>query len=286
MFLAHDGRLLGAQSSGHRVISYGVGPSGLIDPKVLLEDKSLSQPNDLCEAPNGDIYFTDPDGKNPKNSGVYLLAKNGKSKKIITDLVSPNGIKTSRDGRTLYVSDSEQKLWRSYPILGDGSVGPGKTIFEPKTENKASPDGLTLDERGNLYFTGRGGVWVTDADGKELGLIEIPEFASNVAFGGADGKTLFITCDKKVYSLAMTVRGAEWRTGIRIGMIGLDTSHVPAFTKLLNDSKDLKHVPGGKVVAAFKGGSPDLHSSASRVDGFTKQIKEQFGVKKIGRAHV
>lgn len=66
---------------------------------------------------------------------------------------------------------------------------------------------------------------------------------------------------------------------LRIGIIGLDTSHVTAFTKLLNDSKHKDHVPGGKVVAAFKGGSPDVESSASRVDGFTKQLQEQFGVK-------
>lgn len=66
---------------------------------------------------------------------------------------------------------------------------------------------------------------------------------------------------------------------LRIGIIGLDTSHVTAFTKLLNDSKHKDHVPGGKVVAAFKGGSPDVESSASRVDGFTKQLQDDFGVK-------
>jgi predicted dehydrogenase len=66
---------------------------------------------------------------------------------------------------------------------------------------------------------------------------------------------------------------------LRIGMIGLDTSHVPAFTKLFNDTSDKNHVSGGKVVAAFKGGSPDVESSWSRVDGYTKQLQEKFGVK-------
>ena len=60
---------------------------------------------------------------------------------------------------------------------------------------------MTSDENGNLYFTMRGGVWVAAPDGKSLGLIPIPEFASNVGFGGRDGKTLFITCSKKVYSI-------------------------------------------------------------------------------------
>jgi predicted dehydrogenase len=69
---------------------------------------------------------------------------------------------------------------------------------------------------------------------------------------------------------------------LRLGMIGLDTSHVPAFAKLFNDPTDPNHVPGGKVVAAFKGGSPDLESSASRVEGYTKQLQEKFGVKIVG----
>lgn len=66
---------------------------------------------------------------------------------------------------------------------------------------------------------------------------------------------------------------------LRIGIIGLDTSHVTAFTALINDAKSKDHVPGGKVVVAFKGGSPDVESSASRVDGYTQQLQEKFGVK-------
>ncbi|NBU07814.1 MAG: gfo/Idh/MocA family oxidoreductase [Proteobacteria bacterium] len=66
---------------------------------------------------------------------------------------------------------------------------------------------------------------------------------------------------------------------LRIGMIGLDTSHVPAFTEILNNPQNKKHVPGAKVVAAFKGGSPDIESSASRVDGFTKTLVEKYGVR-------
>jgi predicted dehydrogenase len=66
---------------------------------------------------------------------------------------------------------------------------------------------------------------------------------------------------------------------LRLGIVGLDTSHVIAFTKLFNDPKQKEHVPGGKVVAAFKGGSPDIEASASRVEGYTKQLQDSFGVK-------
>lgn len=66
---------------------------------------------------------------------------------------------------------------------------------------------------------------------------------------------------------------------LKIGMIGLDTSHVTAFTRLLNDPSNANHVPGGKVVAAYKGGSPDIESSWSRVEGYTKELQEKLGVR-------
>ena len=77
---------------------------------------------------------------------------------------------------------------------------------------------------------------------------------------------------------AFLVTPAALGTDLRIGMIGLDTSHVIAFARLLNDTSDENHVPGGKVVAAFKGGSPDLEASWSRVDGYTKQLQTDYGV--------
>src|SRR5262245_53663895 len=70
-----------------------------------------------------------------------------------------------------------------------------------------------------------------------------------------------------------------WADDLRLGIIGLDTSHVIAFTKLLNDAKDPKHVPDARVIVGFKGGSPDVESSASRVEGYTKQLRDEFGVR-------
>jgi predicted dehydrogenase len=71
--------------------------------------------------------------------------------------------------------------------------------------------------------------------------------------------------------------GAE----LRIGLIGCDTSHAPAFTKIFNDARDKNHIEGGKVVAFYKGGSPDLKESTSRVDGYAKQLQETYGVKQV-----
>ena len=124
-------------------------------------------------------------------------------------MLRPNGCIASRDGRTLYVGDSERKHWRAYELSAAGEVGAGRLFFDPETENRDSPDGMTIDEHGDLYFAGRGGVWVVTPEGTPLGLIPVPEFCSNVTFGGADGKTLYLTCSKKVYQLAMQVRGAQ-----------------------------------------------------------------------------
>lgn len=205
-YLARDGRMLGAQAFGHRILSYGLGGENGADSKVLLYDTKLFQPNDVAEAPNGDIYFTDPNFKQKQGSDVYIL-RSGKTKKIITDMPVPNGVKVSLDGKSLIVGDSDQAHWRSYPIQADGTVGEGKLFFDPPTERRDSPDGMCLDERGNYYFSGRGGVWVATPEGKSRGLIAVPEFCSNATFGGADGKTLFLTCSKKLYSLQMNVRG-------------------------------------------------------------------------------
>ena len=131
MALGNDGRLIGAQAFGHRILSYAIGPNGPTDTQVLLFNPELNQPNDVAQAPNGDIYFTDPDfdGKN-KTSAVHLLTANGQSRTVIEDMQVPNGLKVSNDGRWLYVADDGPMNWRRYPIQGDGTVGPGRLFFE------------------------------------------------------------------------------------------------------------------------------------------------------------
>jgi len=207
--LARDGRMLGAMAFGNKLVSYQVALKVPSDTKVLVDDTSLNQPNDVAASPRkgGGIYFTDPDFKNRVTSAVYHLSTTGEVKQVLNDMQIPNGCIVSNDGKTLYVGDSYLKHWRAYPIQSDGSLGPGIVFFDPDTERDDDPDGMSIDERGNLYLSGRGGVWVCDKWGKSLGLIPIPEFCSNVCFGGEDGKTLYLTCSKKLYSLKMNVRG-------------------------------------------------------------------------------
>src|SRR5262249_7553235 len=133
-FLGLDGRLLAAQARGHRLLAYDLKTGQM---EVLLHDPQLNQPNDLCQAPNGDIYFTDPDVSRISVSRVYLWRVGmARPKRLDIYTPLPNGIKTSLDGKTLYVSDSQQRLWRSFSILGDGTVGEGRVFFNPETEDK------------------------------------------------------------------------------------------------------------------------------------------------------
>ena len=214
MFLANDGRLLGAQAFGHRVLSFAFGDAGPADTNVLLFEPKLHQPNDVAQSPNGDLYFTDPDFKDAKTMPLtfYVLTTKGDVKKIIHDMRVPNGLKVSNDGQRLYVADDGPMNWRVYSIQADGTVGPGRVFFDPPVPQgqRAAPDGMSIDEQGNLYLSGSGGVWVVDKFGQSLGLIAIPEFCSNVGFGGPEGKTLYLTCAKQVYSLEMKVKGGQF----------------------------------------------------------------------------
>lgn len=206
-FLAIDGRMLGAQGNGRRIVSIGLGGSSAADVKTIAQSQHWIAPNDLCQTAKGFIYFTDPDFRKRTNSSVFRIDAKGEVQRTAADMKVPNGIIASNDGKTLYVADSHEKLWRSFPIKDDGTLGEGKVFFDPDTPDKRDPDGMSIDEQGNLYFTGRGGVWVVSPAGKALGLIKVKEFVTNCTFGGDNGKTLYLTCDGKVFSLAMTVKG-------------------------------------------------------------------------------
>jgi len=212
-FLANDGRLLTADESTKQICNHRIGASGPEDSQVLAgpADGINKKPNDLCQTPRGDIYFTGPDwSAGATGQVVYRLSTDGQVTEVIGDMEMPNGIIASNDGTKLYVSDSNLKHWKQYPINPDGSVGAGWVFFDPDTADTHDPDGMTIDELGNLYFVGLGGLWIVSPDGIEIDMLAIPEFCSNVTFGGPDGRTLYITCQDKVYSLAMRVRGGSW----------------------------------------------------------------------------
>lgn len=180
------------------------------------DGKYLNGPNDVWVAPNGAMYLTDPfykrtwwDHTTMAQDGqcVYRLSPDHKKLTRVADgFVRPNGITGTPDGKTLFIADiSANKTYR-YDIQTDGSLT-NKTLLCDK-----GSDGMTIDEDGDLYLCAPGkfsGVTIVDKSGKQIGTIDVPEHPANVCFGGKDRKTLFITARTGLYSIRMTVKGAN-----------------------------------------------------------------------------
>ncbi len=182
---------------------------------VLVKDyggKLLNGPNDIWVRDDGSAFFTDPYYKRPywKRGGpeqdqnaVYFRSTDGRlSRADAGELKQPNGIIGTPDGKTLYVADIGAKKTYQYDIAPDGALKNRKLFCEQGS------DGMTIDERGNVYLTGSG-VTIFDKAGGRIGHIDVPErWTSNVCFGGKDKKTLFITASTGLYAIPMRVRGA------------------------------------------------------------------------------
>ena len=179
------------------------------------EGKKLNSPNDVVTGPDGAIYFTDPTldlVKGEKQEipfqGVYRLDEKGGLRLLIKDLPQPNGLAFSPDGKRFYVDDDEQRNIHVYDVVRDGTLSNGR-IFgeEPGGKDDGVPDGIKVDEKGNLFVTGPKGIWVWDAQGHHLGTIVVPEQPANLTWGDKDYRTLYITATSSVYRLRMKARG-------------------------------------------------------------------------------
>jgi gluconolactonase len=185
--------------------------------------KRFNSPNDVVVRSNGDIYFTDPaygfEGAPPSAkhelpfSGVFRRTSDGRVTVLVKDLTFPNGIAFSPDEKTLYVSNSDpdRAIWMAYDVAADGTLANGRLFFDAtdkvKAGKKGLPDGMKVDEHGNLFGGGPGGVLVFSPDGKHLGTIVTTEPTANVAFGD-DGSVLYMTAHDKLCRIRLKTRGA------------------------------------------------------------------------------
>ena len=218
-----EGRLIVCQHGNRRVIRHETkGPITVLSDNI--QGQKLNSPNDLVLKSDGTVYFTDPPYGLPKNyndskketpnQGVYRV-KNGKTELLSTSLGGPNGIAFSPDERFLYVSNWDirdihhtKTLWR-FEVDSDGKLINGKIFFDFSfTDGDEALDGLKVDKMGNVFVSAPGGVWVLSPEGKYLGKIVGPERPANMAWGDADGKTLYLTAHTGLYKIR-TVHGGK-----------------------------------------------------------------------------
>lgn len=209
LVLDPEGRLVMCQHGDRRMARMN---TPLDDPQAAFttladnyQGKRLNSPNDAVYDSKGNLYFTDPPYglEKPENQelpfqGVYKLSTTGELTLLTDQLSRPNGIALSPDEKTLYVanSDPERAIWMAYDIT-DGGIDNGRVFFDATQyvpQTPGLPDGLKVDNKGNLYATGPGGVWILTPNGEHLGTIKTGQATGNCAFN-EDKSVLYITAD-------------------------------------------------------------------------------------------
>jgi gluconolactonase len=220
LLLDSQGQLVSCEHGDRRisVLTRNGGKRTLVDS---YQGKRLNSPNDAAFKSNGDLYFTDPPYGLPKQledprrelefCGVYRLSKSGQLTLLTREMTRPNGIAFAPDEKTLYVaqSDPQAAIWKAFPVKDDGTLGPGRVLFDATEwvgKRPGLPDGLKVDREGHLWATGPGGVLVLTPAGKLLGRLNTGRPTANCAFG-EDGQTLFIAADSYLCRIRTRVKG-------------------------------------------------------------------------------
>jgi gluconolactonase len=206
-----QGRLIAAADEKNEMWSIDVATKKATVLFNTFEGKLLNGPNDVWVHPTtGRIYFTDPYyprkwwSRGPKENpeAVYVYSPETRAlTRVIDEMVQPNGIIGTPDGRKLYVADIRSRKTFVYDIKEDGVLGNKQPFVE------FGSDGMTLDSEGNVYLTTNRAVVVFDRTGRQIETIAVPEVPANLCFGGADMRTLFITARTGFYAVKTRVQG-------------------------------------------------------------------------------
>ena len=182
------------------------------------EGKRLNSPNDLVVKTGGTIYFTDPpyglpnrtEGKELDFCGVYRLETDGTVTLLDDSIKLPNGLAFSPNEKTLYVADTSNAQIYAFDVTASGLLE-DKRVFAKLGEvgKTGSADGMKVDVKGNIFCTGPGGIHVLDPEGTSYGIIECPEARANIAWGGDNYKTLYITARTGLYRLKVLTGGTS-----------------------------------------------------------------------------
>jgi gluconolactonase len=209
--LDREGRLLAAEHQGRRVSrTEADGTITVIADRF--EGKRLNSPNDVIVRKDGMVFFTDPpyglagglegDEAELDFAGVFAVMPGSPAIALARDFKKPNGLALSMDEKTLYVADSEVGHLRAFDVAADGTLSNGRVFCE-----MPGPDGIKVDLEGKIWATGGDGVRLIDSKGALLQTLEMPMKPTNCGFGGADGKTLYVTARKTVHKVALAVAG-------------------------------------------------------------------------------
>ena len=213
-----EGRLLACEHATSLVVRHEL-DGGRTVLASHYEGRELNSPNDIVVRSDGAIYFTDP-GYGRTNDvhgitraqeldfqGVFRLApEGGEPQLLVDDFAMPNGLAFGPGESVLYVDDTDLMHVRRFEVRPDGTLGGGDVWFEEHGDPADGfPDGLKVDERGNVWVCGPGGIWMIDPTGDFLGVIETPEIAANLTWGGGDLRTLFVTATTGLYAIRTSV---------------------------------------------------------------------------------
>jgi gluconolactonase len=213
-----EGRLVIATWAGRSIvrIEHDGARTTLAD---RFEGKRFGGPNDVVVRRDGSIYFTDTFGgmlkrdEDPSReidiNAVYRI-HDGQLTRVVDDIPSTNGLAFSPDEKTLYANGSQNRYIRRYDVGSDGTLANGALLIDLNGEPASGiTDGMKVDELGNLWTTGPGGLWVLSPSGRPLGVIPMPEDGTNLVFGDVDRKTLYISAPTSIYKIRTNVAGAR-----------------------------------------------------------------------------
>ncbi len=204
-----QGRLYTCEGRGRRVVR--TDKHGKIEVVAERWDgKRLNAPNDIAIRKDGEIYFSDPafgyqqDSRELNFFGVFHISRKGELEVIAKPKGRPNGVTLSSSGKTLYVSNSDERNVRAYDLDKNGSASNERVLI---AGIDGIPDGLRLDEKGNLYVAADG-LAIYSPEGRPVLTMPLAEKPSSCAFGDADLQTLYITARRSVYRVRMNVKGS------------------------------------------------------------------------------
>jgi len=272
--------------------------------------QELNSPNDVCVHSSGAIYFSDPwYGRMPVYGverprqlgfqGVYRVVPGGGEPALLVDrdlFDQPNGLCFSPDERQLYVNDTVKALVRVFDVEADGSLSNPRVVASGiRSELEAGvPDGMKCDQRGNIWVTAPGGVWVYSPGGELLGKVRVPELVANLAWGGPDFRTLYLTASHSVYAIPtkvgprhepyMSARGAAASSAaaaprLTAGDLRLDPQRC---AMIIQDLQNDVIMDGG----AFADSGAPAHARAQRVVDNVRRLADAARARGVVVIHV